>query len=185
MSIRVTGRLPLWLAALVVSGTASCQQQAPDDLTLFGPNTSALPAADKAEIIAVLGERFPGSDEAQFSDAACGDIRAEIELADLNRDGYPETFVHWGNSCTSGMTGRSLTMFSRDRNGGLIEHFGFPSAGFTELPDRTNGYADLEFGGPGFCFGVWAMGQERYEFKCNMPQEEGGCNGQENICSTE
>jgi hypothetical protein len=170
---------------LIAVGAVACGSAAPEYRVLFGSEPSALSAEEMAEIFGALAERFPASEDAVFADALCGDINPEIELADLNHDGHPETFVHWGNSCTSGMTGRSITMFSRDRNGSLFEQFGFPAFGFTQLPQETQGYSDLQFGGPGFCFGVWAFRGERYEFECNMPQETGGCNGRESICPTQ
>jgi hypothetical protein len=161
---------------------SACQPQSLPYQSLFGAAPTPLTAEEMSQIYAFLAERFPPADEATFSDPNCGDIAAEVELTDLNGDGHPETFVTWGNACTSGMAGRSISMFSSRADGTIAEHFGFPASGFSQLPGRSEGYSDLQFEGPGFCFAVWAWQGEAYEFKCNMPQDEGGCAQRENVC---
>jgi hypothetical protein len=172
------------LAACVLPFMAACRQEPVlAEPQLFGVATERLSAHDAAGIETLFAQLFPRSgDGATFEDPDCGDVTPTTELADLNGDGAQEVFVQWGNACTSGMTGRSLSLFVKDSAGAWQAELGFPAFGHRALASRNNGFHDLELGGPGFCFEVWTREPEGYEFKCNLPQEEGGCDGVENVC---
>ena len=103
-------------------------------------------------------------------------------MVDLNADGVQEVFVQWGNACTSGLTGRSLSLFIKDSSGSYQPQFGFPAFGWTRLDSESHGWPDLSFGGPGFCRPRWTWQRDAYEFKCNLPQIDGGCEFQVNVC---
>jgi hypothetical protein len=153
---------------------------------LFAADESRLSAADQSAIHAIFTEWFPvASDGQHFLYEGCGEISAETKVVDLNNDGTAEVFVYWGNSCTSGHTGRSLSLFVKDGSGTWRDQLGFAAFDYTILPASTAGYPALEFGGPGFCFAVWSWSGSNYEFKCNSPQEEGGCQYTGNVCQTE
>jgi hypothetical protein len=153
---------------------------------LFAADETRLSSAEQGAIHAVFAEWFAlSSDGLHFEDEACGEIPTQTEIIDLNGDGTAEVFVHWGNSCTSGHAGRSLSLFARDSSGVWNDQLGFPAFDYSALTASNAGYPDLEFGGPGFCFAVWSWTGGHYEFKCNSPQEEGGCLYTGNVCQTE
>lgn len=173
------------LAACVLALAASCADKPTviAEPRLFGAVAEPLTAQDTAGIEALFAELVPRSaDGARFEDPTCGDVEPAAELADLNGDGAPEVFVQWGNACTSGGTGRSLSLFVKNGAGAWQAELGFPAFGHRALASQHNGFRDLELGGPGFCFEVWTREAESYEFSCNLPQEEGGCDGLDNVC---
>src|SRR5690606_9361210 len=141
------------LAACVLALVAACADKAAlSEPQLFGAAAEPLTAQDAARIEALFAELVPrSSDGARFEDPNCGDVEPAAELADLNDDGAPEVFVQWGNACTSGGTGRSLSLFVKDDAGAWHTELGFPAFGQRALESRRNGFRDLELGGPGFC----------------------------------
>jgi hypothetical protein len=176
------GLLPT-LPAIVLLAACSSGQAQPSPL--FAAGDTRLSAAEQGAVHAAFAEWFPvSSDGLRFEDENCGDIPARAEVVDLNGDGSYEVFIYWGNACTSGGTGSSLSLFTKDSSGGYRDQLGFPAAGYTTLPARNDGYPDLQFGGPGFCFAVWSWNGNNYEFKCNSPQEEGGCQLTGTVCQT-
>ncbi|MDH4126305.1 MAG: hypothetical protein OEW64_06450 [Gammaproteobacteria bacterium] len=173
----------LMLAITLLSACSSSQAQR---TPLFATDESRLSAADQAAIHASFTERFSvASDGLHFLYEGCGEIPVETEVVDLNNDGTAEVFIYWGNSCTSGHTGRSLSLYVKDSSGAWGDQLGFAAFDYTILPASNAGYPDLEFGGPGFCFAVWSWNGSRYDFKCNSPQEAGGCQYTGNVCQTE
>jgi hypothetical protein len=179
-----------WVRTLCVAACAgpfvaacSPEPEAAEDALLFGAAVEGLSVTEVKELETLFAELFPRSgDGARFEDPNCGDVEPAAELVDLDADGANEVFVQWGNACTSGMTGRSLSLFVKDDAERWRAELGFPAFGYRVLASRSGGYPDLELGGPGFCFEVWTRAAEGYEFKCNLPQEEGGCDGVDNVC---
>jgi hypothetical protein len=156
---------------------------APAYALLFGENESRLTSPEMQSIFSQMESAFPVSnDGTSLVDPNCGDIEPNAEVVDLNGDGSYEVFIEWGNSCLSGSTGRSLTLFVKDSSGSYRHQLGFPAFGYQPLERGADGFPDLQFGGPGFCFAVWEWTGTDYEFKCNQPQQAGGCNREENIC---
>lgn len=137
---------------------------------------------DKQQICKKLG--FTYSKNKKFVDETCGDVSPEIEVVDLNGDGVMEVFVNYGNTCTSGNTGRSISLFIKDKAGLYSENLGFPAIDYTRLPTKKKDYPDLMFGGPGFCHGVWRWSGVKYEYKCSIEEEPGACNrkGVKKVC---
>ena len=176
--------IALSLLTFVVAGCSG--DRAPDYSAIFPEAETRLDAADKQAVFALMEAAFPLSDDrTTLVDPNCGDIEPVAEVVDLNADGQHEVFVSWGNSCLSGHTGRSLTLFIKDRAGKYQYQLGFPAVGYETLEAGVDGYPDLLIGGPGFCFPIWAWDGENYEFECSMPQMEGGCESRENICQEE
>jgi len=176
-------RISLMSAITLLSACGSGQAQ---HSPLFAADEARLSEADQVAIHAAFTERFSvASDGRHFLYEGCGEISAENNIIDLNADGTAEVFVYWGNSCTSGHTGRSLSLFVKDGSGAWRDQLGFAAFDYTILPASNAGYPDLEFGGPGFCFAVWSWNGSHYDFKCNSPQEEGGCQYTGNVCQTE
>ena len=99
---------------------------------LFKGASSKLSKQDKQQICDKLGFSF--SKNKEFVDETCGDLSPEVEVVDLNGDGVMEVFVNYGNSCTSGNTGRSITLFIKDAAGRYAENLGFPAIDYKRLP---------------------------------------------------
>lgn len=173
----------LWISMLA----AGCSGEADRPWTaLFGPDEKTLSEADQQAVFLQMSAAFPLSDDGEsLVDTNCGDIDPMTDVVDLNGDGNQEVFVEFGNACLSGFTGRSISLFIKDDSGKYQYELGFPAMGYQILERGVDGYPDLMFGGPGFCFPVWAWDGSNYEFKCSLPQAEGGCDSQANVCLTQ
>jgi hypothetical protein len=142
---------------------------------LFG-EAAPLSTRDKAAAFAALETIFSVSaDGSRLEDPNCGDIGARAETVDLNGDGVFEIFLQWGNTCTSGMAGRSIGLLVRNAGGDYQFELGFPAAGWLAMDSSENGWPDLSFGVPGFCQPVWARTAGAYQFKCSVPQDTDMC----------
>ena len=184
-STSVTRAVPLLniLAVVFVAGLLACSAKQPDVTALFSDEPVPLSPADKAAVFATVESLFPlSSDRTRFEELNCGDVAPAAEVTDLNGDGSPEVFLQWGNACTSGMTGRSLTLLTKDAGGQYRQQFGFPALDWIALETATEDWPDLRFGGPGFCHPVWTWQSGNYMFKCNLPEEPGGCASRDNVC---
>ena len=176
------------IVILSVSGlVAGCSGDADRPWSaLFGADENRLSQADQQAVFEQMSTAFPLSDDGTtLVDPNCGDISPMTDVVDLNGDGNHEVFVEFGNACLSGFTGRSISLFIKDGSGKFRYQLGFPAMGYEILEIGVDGYPDLQFGGPGFCFPVWAWDGNNYEYKCSMPQAEGGCEDRENICQEE
>lgn len=172
-----------YLALLAASGLTGCAGSDSSLALLFDPADTSISRDDQSAIFDIFESWVPlSADGRRFEDPLCGDMAPSTEVVDLNVDGEVEVFLYWGNTCSSGMTGRRLALFVKDAQGEFHNHFGFPAASWTALENRVDGWPDLEFGGPGFCFGVWSWNGSQYEFKCNRPQMERGCESYNNVC---
>jgi hypothetical protein len=141
---------------------------------LFKGTTSKLSKQDKQQIFKKLGFRL-SKDKKFIVDDTCGEnISPRVEIVDLNGDGVDEVFVSWGNTCTSGMTGRSITLFVKDSSGQFIKNLDFPGI-YKKLATKNKGFPDIEIGGPGFCFAIWQWNGTKYDYKCSREEEPGGC----------
>lgn len=163
---------------------AGCAADGVRHRILFGDAETRLTRAEMADIVQLLGDGFiVSADGAVLAHPDCGDLNPTTEIVDLNRDSTFEVFVHWGNACTSGATGRSLTLFVKGASGRYEPSLGFPAFGWSVLDAPSRAWPHLVFGGPGFCHAVWHYAEDRYRFKCNLPEAEGGCAMQGNVCS--
>ena len=162
---------------------ANLEGPSPANAALFKEDETALSMWERQRVAEAFAATFPLSVDGQrFEDANCGDVNPEITPVDLNRDGLFEVFVQWGNACTSGRNGRSLTLFIRDAVGGYQPQLGFPAAGWSERQYDGQEWSDLILGGPGFCHPLWTWNQDRYQFNCNVPEEQDGCASIGNVC---
>lgn len=174
------------LVAVLGACLVACSSDQARPSILFAGSDSLLAPAEIIAIEAAFAQYFSLSgDGLHFVDENCGEIPTRTEVVDLNGDGIQEVFVYWGNTCTSGSTGSSLSMFAKNNSGHYRDQFGFPAFDYTALPSGNDGYPDLQFGGPGFCFAVWSWTGSQYEFKCNSSQEEGGCQHTGNVCQSD
>jgi hypothetical protein len=150
---------------------------------LFKGVTSKLSLEEQQQILEQLESRL--SDSGKFYVESCDeDVSPVVEVVDLNRDGVEEVLVYWGNPCTSGNAERSISLFIKDALGHYMMNLGFPANTYRMLATMNQGFPDLEFGGPGFCRGVWRWNGYKYEYKCSREEEQGGCTrqGVETLC---
>jgi hypothetical protein len=169
------------LACLIM--LCGCSTPPPGN-ALFGPDETRIDAADQDVILAALGFIEETTAEGtRLVDAYCGAVDPRAELVDLDEDGRFEVFVLWGNTCTSGHTGSSIMLFAKNAGGNYDTHLGFPAAAYTIHPRAGSAFPDLELGGPGFCAPVWRWTGATYEHLCNLPEGDGGCTEQGNVCA--
>ncbi|MGB5347330.1 MAG: hypothetical protein WBN23_14280 [Woeseia sp.] len=167
----------------LLSLLASCSGDRQSTSLLFAPDEARLDRAQQQRIVSEFAKGFPlSADGRSFTDSNCGDVDPEATPIDLNGDGVFEVFIQWGNSCTSGGAGRSLSLFVGDASGNYRQELGFPALGWSVLRTEQRKWPDLSFGGPGFCHPVWTRQQGQYEYKCNLPEEPGGCAHRGNVC---
>jgi len=131
---------------------------------LFGNVKSKLAIKDKNEIARLAGFIL-SADKKQFiisKDAADYPFGVQVYPTDMNKDGVEEIFVSYGNTYTSGMTGSSIVLFTRDAYGDWHKHLNFPGAVPDALKTGFGGYPDLVIGGPGVNFPVWRWNGKDY-----------------------
>lgn len=108
-------------------------------------------------------------------DETCNqDVSPQVELADLNGDGEEEVFINWGNTCTSGAAGQTITLLIKDSKGQFIENLNIPGQ-YEKLTTKTKGFQDLLIGSPGFCHGVWHWTGSKYGYNCSREEQPGAC----------
>lgn len=163
------------LLCLLISlaGAGVLRAQVEGHHILFADST-AISEEDQRAIVEQLGFSV-SADGTALEAPDCGPIYATEEEVDLNEDGTPEVFVMGGNTCTSGMAGSSITLFIEDAEGNYRAHLSFPAGGWKKLETSNQGFPDLQFGGPGFCEGVWRWDGTTYQYHRNEPTEPGGC----------
>jgi len=132
-----------------------------------------LSAQDKRQIFQKMEFRLLGNQI--IADEYCeDDVDPEVAVIDLNHDGVEEVFISWGNLCTSGMAGRSVNLFIKNRTGEFMNNFGFP--GYYKILDAGNkGFPDLMIMATGFCHAVWQWNGSEYAFKCGSEETPGAC----------
>lgn len=142
---------------------------------LFGDHPRLLSPREESDIVEALGFTM-SEDRTQLVDSTCGlPITWSVRYLDLGADARPEVVVDYGNACTSGMAGTSVTIFTRSDDGGLDVALSLPGLIAEVRPRRDGLFSDLLIGGPGFCFGVWRWADGTYEHLQNEPQSPGGC----------
>jgi hypothetical protein len=141
---------------------------------LFKGVTSKLTLEEQQQIFEQL--KFRISEHGKFFVEYCeDDVSPVVEVVDLNEDGVEEVFVYWGNPCTSGNSERSISLFVKDAVGQFAMNLGFPAITYRRLVTKNQGFPDLEFGGAGFCQGVWQWNGCKYDYKCSREQQPGDC----------
>ena len=144
---------------------------------LFHGTTSKLTKAEKQQIFKVLGFRL-SKDKKFITDETCGDdVHPNVKIDDLNGDGIEEVFVTWGNTCTSGMAGQTISLLIKGASGRYIDNLGFTANEYEKLSTRNKGFPDLKLLGPGFCHQVWRWNGKKYQHFRDEPEVKGGCDG--------
>ena len=167
-------------AALCLTITVACAHSAfaqSEGLTLlFHPDSTTISEADQRAIFDAL-EYSVSAYGASLEVVDCGPIYARATEADLDGDGVAEVFVLGGNTCTSGMDGSTITLWTKNADGSYAMNLGFPAGGWTVLETSNMGYPDLAIGGAGFCEAVWRWDGTSYQQHGTRETEPGGCNG--------
>jgi hypothetical protein len=93
-------------------------------------------------------------------------IELDVKSMDLNADGVEEVMItasheNGGAACFSHL-GMSKTLMIRNRKGEWIANLGFDAQEVKALPDRSNGYQDLEVDLAGDCRPVWRHNATEY-----------------------
>lgn len=92
------------------------------------------------------------------------------EMRDINGDGRPDALVMEGSAICYGMAGARFAIVSRREDGtwhSIVEGIGLPE--FLG-PTGSDGWPDIQVGGPGFCFPVirWdgtSYARHRWEYQ--------------------
>lgn len=99
-----------------------------------------------------------------------------IELVrDLNGDGHTEAVIMDSSTLCHGNTEVGFAIVSKQANGSwklIFKQSGIPN--FLETKG-VSGWPDIEIAGPGFCTGVWAWSENKYNYKCSREEKPGGC----------
>jgi hypothetical protein len=176
---------------------ASCLEPETDSgyELLFRGSTARLSERDKKAIYYALESRL-AEDQKSFVDLECVDALSRyakatgtnaseriptrckamylVTIADLNSDGIPDVFITGGSSYRARKSDSSIWLFTKVANGSYAQHFGFPAHSYRILKSKTNGFADIRFGG-GFCEAVWRWDGKTYTHYRNVPTRKGGC----------
>jgi hypothetical protein len=103
-------------------------------------------------------------------------MHPRVALEDLNGDGVPEVFILAGNTCTSGMTGKSVWLYAKRRDGRWARLLDAGAAGYRILPSATSGWRDIALGGRGFCEGLWRLRpQGEYDYARSIQADGTPC----------
>jgi hypothetical protein len=83
-------------------------------------------------------------------------------VTDLNSDKLPEAVITEGSTYCFGMTGTGFVIVSKQRNGTWSRIADGPGMVHVLATKGTAGWADIEVGGPGFCFPVLRWNGKAY-----------------------
>lgn len=149
---------------------------------LFHNTKSKLTDQEKSQIFDRLGFKY---NNGTFSDdsGTCEGFYADAEALDLNKDGIEEVLVNWGDTCTSGLTANTITLFIKSPLFGYMKNIDAPGS-YEALKTKNKKFPDILVGGAGFCHGVWRWNGDEYAYKCSKQEEPGACTdiAPENIC---
>ena len=160
------------LTLLLASFAAICFADA-GYARLFKSTGSSLSEQDQKSIYSLLG--LASSNGRGHVLEGCPSAEFKVKIVDLNNDGTAEVFVTGGNTCTSGITGNSVWLFTKNPDSTYKMQFGFPAAAYKILQEGSGGYPDIRFGGRGFCEPVWRWNGREYSHLKNVPTSPGGC----------
>ena len=138
-------------------------------LLISNSNFAQTPQVPKAYTDTIFkAEGFTKSKKGWKSDCSVGEITT---YADLNGDGLKDAIVSdYGTMCY-GNTGVGYYIVAQQKNGKwkqLFSNSGIPNFLQTK---GTDGWLDIENGGPGFCFAVYRWDGQAY--KVNRYEYEG------------
>lgn len=147
--------------------------KAPAAVAAIAPGAAAAkPAApgqwNEAQVIAqATGGRMKAKSGTYFEKDCNEKTDYGADVVDLNGDGQPEVFVNVSGTCMGGRAGVHLSLYIKNPAGQWKQQFGFPGM-YNILKTKSQGYPDIEIGGPGTCFPVWRWNGRQYDLlkKC-------------------
>jgi hypothetical protein len=157
-ALRILGTTSLWL--LLASPYDAAAQE--------------LSAADQAAAFAAAGFMLQGDEWRSVcgrDDPSASYGRGTIEtVGDFNGDGMLDAVITEGGTSCYGMTGMGFSLVSQQADGSWA--LMATDVGMPRLLETTgsDGWPDIEIGGPGFCFPIirWngqAYGLDRHEYE--------------------
>lgn len=165
--------IPL-IALLVLGFASSATHAAPPLYKVLFANLAGVTEADQRAIARQFSDWRVAPDGKSIADANCGTIPVEVRTLELATGSPPGVLLVWGNACTSGHTGSSVSLFVKGAKGYAMQ-MGFPGFDVLPLPTKTRGWADLRVEGPSECQPVWAWTGRAYDLKCSVESRRGAC----------
>lgn len=145
---------------------------------MFTKTAEQLAIPDQQAIYQMTGLIRKGKELRAKDMPDCGAVEVgEVQLQDINGDGAPEVFVNIGSTCLYGAAENGISLFIKNKAGQWHRELGFGAMLSAILPQKNKGYADLRFGGPGFCEDVWRWDGKTYKHFKNVATALGGCSG--------
>lgn len=123
-----------------------------------GRDAAKLPPAEMTVVYEAAGLTERGG---KVLDSCDQPVTPEVNAVDLNGDGQHEVFVQVESPCF-GAAGGQLSLLVKNKQGRWHDNFGFPAGGYKILRAKTQGYPDIEIGGPGTCAPVWRWNGKAY-----------------------
>ena len=163
--------LPASLVLLAAAATAiAAEPNAQEDIALTAKQTSDAFAA------AGFRKQKDGWHACDDPGTASYTPGAIEQIADLNGDGLPEAVISEGSGYCFGAAGQGYYLVSAQKDGSWkLMDFGEGMPRFLSTKG-TDGWPDLEVGGPGFCFAVlrwdgqqYVQNRYQYEGKACLP----------------
>lgn len=161
------------LALLVFDCALSAAHAAQPLHKLLFANVSGIPETDERAIARLTGWRV-SADGKGVADQNCGPIPVEARVLELAAGVAPGVLFVWGNGCTSGHAGSSVSLYVKGPKGYTMQ-MGFPGFDVVPLANRRQGYVDLRVEGPGECQPVWGWTGKAYDFVCSVESRRGAC----------
>ncbi|HEV7325492.1 MAG TPA: hypothetical protein VGN91_10500 [Bosea sp. (in: a-proteobacteria)] len=94
-----------------------------------------------------------------------GKLEQATEVKDINDDGISEIILTEtgtaGASLCFGMVGQQMSLIVANGAGGWRTALSVPAAGLDFIKGSDRAWPDIEIGGPGFCFPIWRMQEEK------------------------
>ena len=138
--------LGLWVACFVISTTALADE---------------LPRSEQIKALRTAGFNQEAS-ECEIEETGSYTPATIEQVKDLNGDGRPDALITEGSSSCYGQTGTGFYLVSQQPDGDW--KLMLNESGFAEFlaSKGSDGWPDVEVGGPGLCFPVMRYDGQRY-----------------------
>ncbi|MGE4132935.1 MAG: hypothetical protein AB7F86_14940 [Bdellovibrionales bacterium] len=171
----IVGVLALAGLIFVIAKNAPSPEDRDDEIPPPAAESNDLSDEEQQSIFKVLDIKTASDGTLRGAECENDPMDVEMQPLDLNNDGQTEVFVTWGNTCTSGATGSSLSLMIKNPSGEWVDQFGFPAATFQLLEEVHDGYPDILVGGRGFCQPIYTWRGSKYELDRRQPENPGDC----------
>ena len=158
-------RIGYWALPVLILSQSACWEDSSAETGANSAQPAEAPAVTDDEIFTAAGFTKGAGGWAKCGDPGTVSYEAGqiAERGDFNGDGLPDAVVVEGGTYCFGMTGAGYTLVSRQADGQWRIMDERP--GILEFLDTTgtDGWPDIEVGGPGFCFPVIGWNGRSYE----------------------